>query len=218
MSQSHPAGTDRDTQRIEAFSDGVFAIAITLLILEVKVPHPAPNTTSLDLLSALLQLWPSYFALALSFVMIGIYWANHHYVFKLIEKTDHGLNLLNLLFLFCISFLPFPTAVLSDYLLNEGNQTTAATFYAFSLLLPAASWLLSWLYASRGHKLIDHRLDPRFLRRLTLQYAGSVMVYVVAVLVSLVAFRLGLAICLGLTLLYLAPPNTPAYVHLRGRH
>jgi TMEM175 potassium channel family protein len=210
MDQPDPAGTERGTERIEAFSDGVFAIAITLLILEVRVPHP-PGTTPVDLLSELLRLWPSYFALVLSFVMIGIYWANHHYIFKLFEKTNHTLNLLNLLFLLCISFLPFPTAVLGSYMLDQANQTTAAAFYAVGLLLPAASWMLMWLYAGHGQRLVDHRLESVFLRRLTLKYVGSVAVYSIAVLVSLVAFKLGLAICVGLTLLYLAPPHFPAY-------
>ncbi|MGH8227041.1 MAG: TMEM175 family protein [Steroidobacteraceae bacterium] len=92
MSQpGHPAGTERGTERVEAFSDGVFAVAITLLILEVRVPHP-PGTTSIDLLKELLRPRPSYLALVLSFVMIGIYWANHHYAFKLFEKTNHSLN------------------------------------------------------------------------------------------------------------------------------
>jgi len=104
--ETESTGTERGTERAEAFSDGVMAIAITLLILEVKVPHP-PKMEPIDLLNELFRLWPSYFALALSFVMIGIYWANHHYVFKLFTKTDHGLNLLNLLFLFWITFLPF---------------------------------------------------------------------------------------------------------------
>ena len=212
MSESRDTGTERDTGRIEAFSDGVFAIAITLLILDVRVPHP-PGAEAVPLRAALLGLWPSYLALLLSFVMIGIYWANHHYIFKLFEKTDHGLNLLNLLFLLCISFLPFPTAVLGDYLLDKANQTTAAAFYAMGLLLPAASWLLMWLYASWGQRLVSRRLEPGFLRRLTLQYIGSVALYALAVLVSLIEFRLGLAICIGLTLLYLRPPNTPAYVH-----
>jgi TMEM175 potassium channel family protein len=104
MSESRRPSTERSTGRIEAFSDGVFAIAITLLILEVKVPH-APEAEPVQLLAALLGLWPSYLALALSFTMIGIYWTNHHYIFKLFEKTDHGLNLRNLLFLLCIFFL-----------------------------------------------------------------------------------------------------------------
>ena len=85
-----PVGTERGTERVEAFSDGVFAIAITLLILEVKVPHGAERHGSLDLLHALLGLWPAYFAYVLSFVMIGIYWANHHYIFKLYRRTDCG--------------------------------------------------------------------------------------------------------------------------------
>jgi uncharacterized membrane protein len=203
-----PAGTERGTERVEAFSDGVFAIAITLLILDVKVPR-SPGT-SLDLLRELLHLWPSYFALVLSFVMIGIYWANHHYVFKLFEKTDHGLNLLNLLLLLCISFLPFPTAVLGDYILDQTNQVTAATFYSVGLLLPAVSWTLMWLYACYGGRLVDHRLEPRVLRILTAKYVGSVVVYSIAVLVSLIAFKLGVALCAGLTLLYLTPPHFPA--------
>ena len=95
MTAEEPAvGTERGTKRIEAFSDGVFAIAITLLILEIKVPHGAEGHGSQDLLHALLGFWPTYFAYLLSFVMIGIYWANHHYVFKLYRRTDHILNLL----------------------------------------------------------------------------------------------------------------------------
>ncbi|MBV8521917.1 MAG: DUF1211 domain-containing protein [Acetobacteraceae bacterium] len=162
------------------------------------------------MLAELLHLWPAYFALVLSFVMIGIYWANHHYVFKLFEKTNHALNLLNLLFLLRICFLPFPTAVLGSYMLDENNQTTAAAFYAVGLLLPAVSWTLMWLY---GQRLVDRRLESGFLWRLTVKYGGSVVVYSIAVLVSLAAFQIGLALCVGLTLLYLAPPHFPAHVH-----
>jgi len=200
-----PAGTERGTERIELFSDAVFAIAITLLILEIKVPR-APEATT-DLLRELLDLWPSYFAFVLSFVMIGIYWANHHYVFRLLERTNHSLNLLNLLLLLCVSFLPFPTAVLGSYMLDEANQSTAATFYAIGLLLPPVAWALMWLYACYIGRLVDRRLEPRFLLLLTAQYIGSVVVYSIAVLLSLVAFRWGLALCVGLTLLYLMPPD-----------
>ena len=211
MSDSRHTSSERDTGRIEAFSDGVFAIAITLLILEIRVPHP-PSGEAVHLLAALLRLWPSYLALVLSFTMIGIYWANHHYLFKLFEKTDHGLNLLNLLFLLCITFVPFPTAVLGDYLTDAANQQIAATFYAVGLLLPAVAWLLVWLYASRGQRLVNRRLDPGFLRRLTIQYASSTALYTLAVVVSLIEYRLGLAICIGLTLLYMRQPNAPAFV------
>jgi uncharacterized membrane protein len=213
MSQLDTGGTERGTERLEAFSDGVFAIAITLLILDIKVPH---LQGSADLLVSLLHLWPSYFAYLLSFVIIGIYCSNHHYVFKLYQKTNHSLNLLNLLFLLFIAFLPFPTAVLGEYMLDEANQTTAVTFYASSLLLTAASWLLIWLYATWGHRLIDRHLDSGYLRRMTLQYVGTVALYSSAVLVSPFSSKWGLGICVGLTLLYLLPPKSPA--DLRPEH
>jgi hypothetical protein len=97
-------------------------------------------------------------------------------------------------------------------MLDEANQTTAAAFYALGLLLPAASWMLMWLYAGYGRRLIDDRLEAGFLLRMTIKYVGSVVVYAIAALVSLVAFRVGLALCVGLTLLYLAPPHAPAFV------
>lgn len=213
MSESQPGGTERGTERIEAFSDGVFAIAITLLVLEIKVPHLQAGS---DLLSSLLRLWPDYFSYILSFVMIGIYWANHHYIFKLFQKTNHALNLLNLLFLLFIAFLPLPTEVLGDYLLDRTNQTTAVTLYALGLLFPAVTWLLMWLYASRGHRLLERNLDNGYVRQLTLQYFGSVALYSAAVVASLIDFRWGLGICVGLTLLYLLPPRGPSYRRERG--
>lgn len=193
MTQPQPGGTERGTERIEAFSDGVFAIAITLLILEIKVP----KIEGADLLGILLNLWPSYFPYVLSFVMIGIHWANHHYVFKPYQKTNHALNPLNLLFLLFIAFLPLPTEILGEYMLDKANQTTAATLYAVSLLLPAATWLLMWLYATREHRLVDRHLDAGYLRRLTLQYLGSVVLYSGAVVVSLIDFRWGSPSALG---------------------
>jgi len=123
------------------------------------------------------------------------------------------LNLLNLLLLLAIAFLPFPTAVLGDHLLDPANQTTAAAFYAFGLLLPAIPWAGAWFYGSRS-KLIDERLAPRFLRRLNLQFGLTVALYALAVVLCLAEFRLGLGLCVGLTLLYLLPPPRPVYGHI----
>ena len=186
----------------------MFAIAITLLILDIKVPHQSSS----NLLSKLFNLWPAYFAYILSFVMIGIYWAQHHYVFKLFEKTNHTLNLLNLLFLLCVAFLPFPTQVLDEYMLDQANQTTAGVFYAFGLWLPATSWFLMWLYATREGGLVDRHLDRGYLRSMTFQYGASVALYLGAILLSLIDFKWGLGLCVGLMLLYLLPPRRPRYV------
>lgn len=216
VTEKHIHGTERGTWRIETFSDCVIAIAITLLILEIKPPS-VQGPSRFSLLRGLISLWPSYFAYILSFVTIGIYWARHHYIFALYQKTDHVFKLLNLLFLMCISFLPFPTEVLAEHMTggeiqDETNQTTAVTFYAIGLLLPAVSWTLIWLYASRRYRLIDRHLEPGFVRHLTVLYSGTVVLYLAAVLVSLISFRAGLATCVGLTLLYLLPPRDPVYV------
>ncbi|GEO17170.1 TMEM175 family protein [Microvirga aerophila] len=209
----HPnGGTERSTQRIEAFSDGVFAIAITLLILDLRIPA-REGSDAAGLLSAILGLWPSYFAYVLSFAMIGIYWANHHYLFKLFAETDHGLNLLNLLLLMFIAFLPFPTHILGTHWPDEASRPVAVTFYAIGLLLPTAAWLAVWLYACHDRRLVRRELDPGFLRKLTLQFIGSVAVYALAVAVAVIDHRWGMALCTGLTLLYLLPPRTPVYRH-----
>jgi uncharacterized membrane protein len=207
---SHPA-TEFTTQRLEALSDGVFAIAITLLILEIRIPETGEGSHVGSLAAALLHIWPSYFAYILSFLMIGIYWANHHYLYKLYRKTDHYFNLLNVFFLMCISFLPFPTALLGRYINNPTEQHTAASFYAFGLLLPAFSWFLLWLYASHNYRLIDPNLDPSFVKYLNRQYILSNILYSSALLVSFLSPNVAIAICVGLTLLYMLPPKTPIY-------
>lgn len=217
MSENEPAKDKADnfltksltTARLEAFSDGVFAIAITLLILEIKVPHQPAGESHIPLAAALAAEWTSYLGYVVSFVMIGIYWVNHHYIFRFYAKTDHVFNLLNIFFLMTISFLPFPTAVLSDYLESPGDERIAVIFYAFGLLLPSFAFLLMWLYASRDYRLIDRRIEPSFVRFLAFQYAGSTLIYAAAIIVAWHNYKIGLAVCLGLTLLYLLPSKKP---------
>ncbi len=196
-----------ETQRIEAFSDGVFAIAITLLIIEIGVPHVSGNES---LASALGDLWPSYGAYVLSFVMIGIYWVNHHSLFRLFVRTDHYFLMLNVFFLMAIAFLPFPTAVLGEYLDNAQRRDAAVRLYSFGLLLPAFGWIVVWLYANaRG--LVDERLAPEYVRFLTVQYLLSNLLYGTALLLSFLDPWIALVIVVGLTLLYLLPPRRPRY-------
>jgi uncharacterized membrane protein len=198
---------DTGTGRLETFSDGVFAIAITLLIIEVAVPELDDGES---LASALADQWESYLAYVLSFATIGIYWANHHSLFRLFTRSDHVFLLLNVFFLLCIAFLPFPTAVLGSYLGDAEHRDTAVKVYAFGLLLPAFGWFSFWVYAVR-RKLTDPLLAPAFVRFRTMQYGASISLYSLAIAASLFSAWAGLAICGGLTLLYLLPPNTPRY-------
>ena len=200
---THP----NETQRIEAFRRGVFAIAITLLIIEIGVPHVTGDES---LSEALGDLWHSYLAYVLSFVMIGIYWANHHSLFRLFVRTDHYFLMLNVFFLMTIAFLPFPTAVLGEYLDNAEQRDTAVTLYALGLLLPAFGWFAVWMYANVGGH-VDERLAPEYVRFLTGQYALSNVLYASALAISFVNPWVALVIVVGLTLLYLLPPRRPQY-------
>jgi len=207
---SHGEDNSISTHRLEAFSDGVFAIAITLLILEIKVPgHDMLDHESLS--RYLLRIWPKYFAYVMSFIAIGIYWSNHHYIFKLYTKTNHIFNLMNVIFLMAIAFLPFPTAVFGDYIMDDMQRKSAVTFYAIGIYLPALVWLLMWWYAIYERRLIDHRLSDSFIQYLTRQYIFSNFIYIVAIIVSLYNSTISIFINIGLTALYLLPPKKPEY-------
>ena len=210
MLHAPKAETELTTHRIESFSDGVFAIAITLLVLEIKVPHFGDGNAR-ELASELLHLWPSYFAYIFSFVMIGIHWVQHHYVFKLYERSDHNFALLNGLYLMCIAFVPFPTAVLARYVADPAVQKTAIVFYAVGLFLPALAYVLIWLYATHNHRLVHRNLDNGFITHLTRRYLSTIALYFMAVLLSVWHALAGLALCVGLTLTYLLPSRKPVF-------
>jgi len=144
----------RDTMRLMAFSDGVFAITITLLALEIK-----PPTDDRDLLHGLLALWPSYLAYAVTFLFIGQVWANHHVMFDHIRVADRVLLLLNTLLLMVVVLLPFATSVLAGTLRSGDGQRTAVAFYGIAFGLTALTFNAVWQYASR-HRLLSDRLDP----------------------------------------------------------
>ena len=134
--------------RILALSDGVFAIAMTLLILEIAVPA---TTSNADLPKALLHLWPRYLAYVLSFVVIARFWATHHVAFRLIARYDTVLVWLNLLLLMFVSFLPFPTAVLGAH----NGSAAAAVLYAAAVVLAGAASAAYWWYASGRGGLVS---------------------------------------------------------------
>src|SRR5436309_14245655 len=117
-----------ETNRVEAFSDGVFAIAITLLILTISVPSHGEH-----LGHELIDLWPSYVAYAVSFLTIGIMWVNHHTLFRNFARVDRPLLLLNILLLMLIAFVPFPTRVAAEFVHSEGNRREAAFLYGLTM-------------------------------------------------------------------------------------
>jgi uncharacterized membrane protein len=153
-----------ETSRIEAFSDGVFAIAITLLILNVQVP---PASTG-HLGAALTRQWPTYTAYLISFAFIGIMWVNHHRLFNHIRRSDNGLMFLNLLLLLGVSVVPFPTALIAAHYYAPGRTLAAAVFNGTYVLI-AVFFNILWRHIVRGGLLdLRRRNLPRRFRGNTL--------------------------------------------------
>jgi uncharacterized membrane protein len=173
------ASPTAETSRIEAFSDGVFAIAITLLVIELDLP----DTKEGSVWHGLVHEWPQFAAYLTSFFIIGIMWANHHSMFRSIVRSDRVLLFLNLLLLLWTTLLPFPTRLVAEHLRDGGtNAEQAAAVYSSTLTLAAISFSLIWAYAVRGGRLIaepigDRRAEWRSIGRFsvgTLLYAATI--------------------------------------------
>ena len=190
-----------DTARIEAFSDGVFAIAITLLIIEVHVPAREHAET---LGHELLRIWPSYLGYLTSFLTIGVKWINHHYVFELIDRVDRTMLLLNTLLLMLIAFVPFPTAVLAQFI-ETGGARAAAVLYGATLTLTALTYFAWWRYASAGRRLIAEQVPDEAIDDITRAYTPGAVLYGGAALVAFVQPWVSAALYLGIALFYALP-------------
>jgi uncharacterized membrane protein len=184
------------TQRLEAFSDGVFAIAITLLVLELKVPRGAGD----GLGHALARQWPSYASYAVSFLVIGIIWVNHHAIFDHVDRIDRTLLFLNLALLGSVSVIPFPTALLAEYLREGGRAShVAAAVYAASMTAMGLGFGGIWLYATR-HGFVA--LSPEQIRMVTRRFLLGNPFYALSIGLAFVSAYAVLAIAAVLALYY----------------
>jgi uncharacterized membrane protein len=183
-----------ETTRLETFSDGVFAIAATLLILEIRLPGGASLTHQL------LDLWPSYAAYAVSFLTIGIMWINHHTVFQQIDRVDRTFLTVNIVFLMMIAFVPFPTHVLAAHLHEDAK--VAAFFYGLTLTLTAIMYQVLWFYAARGRRLIRADADQRMISGISRAFLPGVPLYATAMLAALVSSWLSVALYAGISAFY----------------
>jgi uncharacterized membrane protein len=194
----------RDTARLEAFSDGVIAIAITLLVLEVHVPSTKTITNNEELWHALGDLWPSYVGYLISFFTIGIMWANHHRIFSFIGEVDHNLIVLNLFLLLCIGFIPFTTDLLAEYLRQPGERT-AAIVYSGWFLVTAVTYNLLWRYARNTPSLFRADADWDVIQTITRRFNLGPPSYLISFLLAFVSVEASLALQAFLAILYILP-------------
>jgi TMEM175 potassium channel family protein len=202
------AVTERDaakeTGRLETFADGVFAIAITLLVLEIRTPDPGQ-----DLGAALLAQWPSFAAYVTSFLTIGVMWVSHHQMFTIIRRTTTTFLFLNVLFLLPVAFVPYPTALVAGHILDAGSRTTAVLVYGALSVVIAVMFNVLWAYAFRNGLVAAGRGADR-ARQVSRGFLIGPLIYLGATLLAFVNPFISMAVFAGLAVYWMLPGNIPS--------
>jgi uncharacterized membrane protein len=200
------------TRRLEAFADGVFAIAATLLILNVDA-QVGEGTGAIG--HRLLAIWPSYIAYAVSFVTIGIIWSNHHTVMAQLGRVDRTFLLQNVVLLMCVAFLPFPTRLVAEHIRGRHDLQPAALAYGATMTVMSVCYIALWLYAARGQRLLREDSNPRTVTGITRTYLPGTPVYLTSTLVALASPLASVGLYAAIALFYVLESSifggAPAY-------
>jgi uncharacterized membrane protein len=199
------------TARLETFSDGVLAIAATLLVLEIGVDSNLHGSLG----DALFDLWPSYLAYAASFLTIGIIWVNHHAVFDLIGRVDRTLLFLNTMLLLVVAFFPFPTRLVAEFLDEGGNERTAVLAYGCTLTLMSVFYGALWFYAAIGRRHIAPHVPQSAVDTISKSFAPGSLLYGAATLIAFVSPLATVLITLGIAIFYV--PSSWFFFKLENR-
>jgi uncharacterized membrane protein len=191
--------------RLEAFSDGVFAVAITLLALNLAVAGPGHGPLGEQLASR----WPAYVAYVVSFLTIGIIWLNHHMQFNRIERPDRTLMVLNLFLLMFVTLTPFPTGLLAENLSSPSSEHVAAALYATTMLAMSISFFSLYLWSARQHLFVDE-MDDHHIAYLVRRNGAGLLAYAAAIALAFLSAPLSLGLCALVAIFYLLPARAPA--------
>jgi uncharacterized membrane protein len=192
---------DTGKGRIEAFSDGVFAIALTLLILEVRPPQLGADADNGQLFAALVGLWPSFLAFVLSFFVVLVMWVNHHELFRLARGVDYPFLFANGFVLLMVTFVPFPTAVLARQL-GTGAANAAAALYCGTFVVTSVAYNLLFAALAHRRRLVRPEVGEQELARVRRAYYLGLAVYAASVGVALWSAAAGLGLCVSLWLVW----------------
>ena len=204
-------GAERGLSRFEGFSDAVFAIALTLLIVEIKVPGAPEGPHGYHgLAGAMAEQWREFLALVLCYVVIGAYWLQHHYSGRIYAKSDHWFSAINLVFLLAIVVIPYPIRVWCFHLGTRFEPAASVTLVG-GLALTACTWMSKWFYGMPGRRVMDERLADDFLRQMTRRYGTATLLEIGAVPLATAAPRVGVAIALLCVAFFLLPQPRPRY-------
>jgi uncharacterized membrane protein len=195
--------------RFEAFSDGVFAIAATLLVVDLRLPDLA-GLTPLQSLVRLALLWPQLLGYATSFAIIGVMWINHHALFHFLKKVDRVSLIINIGLLMCVAFIPYPTALMAQY----GRNLTVVLLFGGTMALAGFTFSTLWFYAVRQYFGNESRIDRRFVRDASMWTLGYPVSYLFAAALAFIDTRLSIAVYSLIPIVYLLPGVIDRQLHL----
>ncbi|MFD0358743.1 TMEM175 family protein [Streptomyces sp. NPDC127110] len=191
---------EQETNRVEAFSDGVFAIVITILVLELKVPEEQGS----ELWHGLWEQWPHYAAYVVSFLIIGVMWVNHHTIFSHLKRVDRPLLFLNLLVLMVVSVIPYTTNVLAEHLTDGKSANVAAILYSAWTVVYALAFLAFWWYVTKVGHLFHETVDKDGARATRVRFGLGAVAYPLTVVLSFFSAPLTLVAHFLIALYYAA--------------
>jgi len=168
--------------RLAALTDGVFAIVMTLLVLEITIPEIAQSSLQAELPRRLLELWPKLYSYVVSFLVLGILWTIHHRSFHSIKRSDNALVWLHILFLMFVALIPFSTSLLGNY----GTEQLSIVIYASNVLLALVMRLIIWTYATGKYRLVDSDINPRWVKLDKLISIGILLIFMLVIGVSFI--------------------------------
>jgi uncharacterized membrane protein len=199
---SQEIGNEISKSRIEFLTDGIFAIVMTLLVLEIVVPQLTHSEVAAgELPKRLLELWPLIFSYAMSFIILGFFWINSHDQFYYIKRVNRAFAWITVLHLMFIAFIPFSTALIGEYT----DQQISVVIYGINIAI-AAFWAgVQWWYAAKDHRLIDPGLDPTFITIMSRRGFIGIIIYLIAVALSFVSTTISLVLFIAIPIYYLVP-------------
>ncbi len=186
--------------RFEAFSDGVFAIAVTLLVIEIKAPDLS-HTTSSEAVAKLLQVLPHVLSYATSFIVIGVVWINHHALFHFLKRVDRTTLVINLLLLMCVAFIPYPTALIGEY----GSSLPVVVFYGLSLAVTGFAYNALWFHVVSRYVKTDKLIPQKIVQKATIWTISYPISYLVAASLAFISINLSIVLYVLIPSFYLLP-------------
>lgn len=198
--------------RVEALTDGVFAVAMTLLVLDIKVPELEQSLASTDLSYRLLALWPKFLSYAISFVILAVYWVGHHLQLSFIRSADRPLLWINIFFLLWVALVPFSTALLSEY----SKHRLAIAVYGGNLIAIGLTLALHWWYAT-NRRHVDPDIRPGLVRAAMFRVLMGPLLYLLGIVISFFSTELSLALYALVPVLYILPGRLDIHWGMRGR-